>query len=89
VGQPSAHYRFEARLSGHSSGRLGSLAGVGGRFIGGDRDRVFLMPPTLRDWVPEGHLVWTVLDTVGELDLSAIMRGTATPGAAGRRMSRR
>ena len=30
------------------------------------------MPPSLRDWVPEGHLVWTVLDAVGELDLSAI-----------------
>jgi transposase len=33
---------------------------------------VFLMPPSLRDWVPEEHLVWTVLDAVGELDLSAI-----------------
>src|SRR4051812_39362762 len=41
------------------------------RFIGADRDQVFLMPPSLRDWVPEGHLVWTVLDAVGELDLSA------------------
>ena len=30
------------------------------------------MPPSLRDWVPEGHLVWTVLDAVAELDLSAI-----------------
>jgi transposase len=29
------------------------------------------MPPSVRDWVPEDHLVWTVLDTVGELDLSA------------------
>src|SRR5215207_3939772 len=41
------------------------------RFIGVDRDQVFLMPPSVRDWVPEDHLVWTVLDTVGELDLSA------------------
>jgi transposase len=30
------------------------------------------MPPSVRDWVPEGHLVWTVLEAVGELDLSAI-----------------
>src|SRR3954447_10777833 len=45
---------------------------MGARFIGCDRDQVFLMPPWLRDWVPEGHLVWTVLDAVGELDLSAI-----------------
>jgi transposase len=41
------------------------------RFIGADRDQVFLMPPSLRDWVPEGHLVWTVLDAVAELDLAA------------------
>jgi transposase len=44
---------------------------MGARFIGADRDQVFLMPPSLRDWVPEGHLVWTVLDSVEELDLSA------------------
>jgi hypothetical protein len=31
-----------------------------------------LMPPSLRDWVPDGHLVWTVLDAVAELDLSAV-----------------
>jgi transposase len=29
------------------------------------------MPPSVHDWVPEGHLVWTVLDAVAELDLSA------------------
>src|SRR5688500_13008070 len=44
---------------------------MGARFIGVDREQVFLMPPSVRDWVPEGHLVWTVLDAVGELDLSA------------------
>ena len=43
------------------------------------------MPPSLRDWVPERHLVWTVLDAVGELDLSAVYadyRGDGR-GAAG------
>jgi hypothetical protein len=45
---------------------------MGARFIGCDRDQVFLMPPSLRDSVPDGHLVWTVLDAVGELDLPAI-----------------
>jgi transposase len=45
---------------------------MGARFIGCDREQVFLMPPSLRDWVPEGHLVWTVLDAVAELDLSAL-----------------
>ena len=44
---------------------------MGARFIGGDRDQVFLMPPLVTDWVAEDHLVWTVLEAVGELDLSA------------------
>ena len=39
-------------------------------FIGCDREQAFLMPPSLRDWVPEDHLVWTVLGAVEEMDLS-------------------
>jgi transposase len=33
----------------------------------------FLLPPSLRDWLPEDHLVYFVSDVVDELDLSAIM----------------
>jgi len=62
---------------------------MGARFIGGGRDQQFLMPPSVREWVPEGHLVWTVLDAVAELDLSAIYTDTATTGAAVRPTSRR
>ena len=54
-----------------TSGPIESLGGMGARFVGLDREQVFLMPPSVRDWVPEGHLVWTVLDAVGELDLAA------------------
>ena len=53
---------------------------MGARFIGVDRDQVFLMPPSVRDWVPDGHLVWTVLDAVGELDLSAFYGAYRTDG---------
>jgi transposase-like protein DUF772 len=28
------------------------------------------MPPDVRDWLPEGHLAWFVLETVGRLDLA-------------------
>jgi transposase len=28
------------------------------------------MPPSLRDWVPEDHLVWTILEAVEGMDLS-------------------
>jgi transposase len=38
-------------------------------FIGCDRDQSFLMPPDVRDWLPEGHLVWFVLDAVAGMDL--------------------
>jgi transposase len=40
-------------------------------FIECGREQVFLMPPWLRDWVAEDHLVWTVLDAVESMDLSA------------------
>jgi transposase len=41
-------------------------------FIACDRDQAFLLPPSLLEWVPEDHLVWTILGAVAELDLSAI-----------------
>src|ERR1022692_436672 len=40
-------------------------------FIGCDRDQAFLLPPSLLDWVPEDHVVWTILGAVEELDLTA------------------
>lgn len=40
-------------------------------FIPCDRDQSYLMPPSLRDWLPEDHLAWFVLDAVGQMDLSA------------------
>ena len=36
-------------------------------FIAVDRDQAFLMPPSLRDWVAEDHLAWTVLAAVEEM----------------------
>jgi transposase len=40
------------------------------KFIECDREQAFLMPPSLRGWVPEDHLVWTILEGVEEMDLS-------------------
>ena len=40
-------------------------------FIGFDREQAFLMPPSLRDWLPEDHLAWFVIQSVEQLDLSA------------------
>jgi len=38
-----------------------------------DLDQEFLLPPNLRDWLPEGHLALFVSDVVDGLDLSAIL----------------
>jgi transposase len=35
-------------------------------------DQMFLLPPSLRDWLPENHLVYFVSDVVDQVDLSAI-----------------
>jgi transposase len=34
-----------------------------------NRDQGFLMPPDLREWLPEGDLAWFVLDAVDQMDL--------------------
>src|ERR1019366_8168987 len=41
------------------------------KFIGCDRDQAMLMPLSLLDWVPEDHVVWTIVGAVNRMDLSA------------------
>lgn len=36
-------------------------------------DQLFLLPPALRDWLPEGHLALFLSDVVDELDLGSIL----------------
>jgi transposase len=36
-----------------------------------DREQELLLPPSLREWLPDGHLAWFVLDAVDEIDLGA------------------
>ena len=40
-------------------------------FIACDREQELLLPPNLRDWLPEDHLAWFVLAATQEMDLSA------------------
>jgi len=44
---------------------------MGQNFIGCDREQELLLPPSLGEWLPEGHLAWFVIDAVGEMDLGA------------------
>ena len=41
------------------------------RFVECDRAQSFLMPPDVREWLPERHLAWFVIDAVSEMDLEA------------------
>ena len=36
---------------------------------GCNRDQLYLLPPRMRDWLPEDHLVWFLLDAVEGMDL--------------------
>jgi hypothetical protein len=38
-------------------------------FLACDRDQELLLPPSLREWLPDGHLAWFVIDAVAALDL--------------------
>ena len=40
-------------------------------FIACDREQELLLPPNLKEWLPEDHLAWFVLATIEEMDLSA------------------
>ena len=49
------------------------------------QDQAYLLPPSLRDWLPEDHLAWFILDVVSQLDLSAIERAIQSKDARGQR----
>jgi transposase len=40
-------------------------------FIACDRGQTMLMPPDLTDWVPDDHVVWSILGAVDQMDLAA------------------
>src|ERR671917_2607799 len=40
-------------------------------FLACNREQSFLMPPDVREWLPENHLAWFVIDAVGVMETSA------------------
>jgi len=52
-------------------------------FVACDREQLLLMPPSLTEWLPEDHLVWTVLGAVEVMDLGRF-KDAYRLGAAGR-----
>jgi transposase len=41
-------------------------------FLPCNRDQAYLLPPSVRDWLPENHPAWFVIDAVEQMDLSAL-----------------
>jgi transposase len=66
----------ESRVHGEDFG-----VAVNVRF--GDVDQLMLMPPSVRDWLPEDHLAFFVLDVVAELDLAAFYAAYRIDGRGG------
>jgi transposase len=52
------------------SGWLKKIGGMGQNFLACDREQPFLLPPDVREWLPENHLAWFVIDAVGVMDTS-------------------
>ena len=62
---------------------------MGQNFLVAAREQAFLLPPDVREWLPEGHFAWFVIDAVERIDLAAFMAPIEWMGTAGRRLSRR
>ena len=52
------------------------------RFIDCDRDTVYLLPPSIQDWLPEHHLARFVVEIVSQLDLTPLQNAYAGRGSA-------
>ncbi len=55
---------------------------MGGNFRSFDRDTLFLMPPSVQDWLPKNHLARFVVEIVEQLDLRALRESYAGRGSA-------
>ena len=42
------------------------------RFVTVDRDTPLILPPDMREWVPENHLSQFVLEAVEEIDTTGV-----------------
>lgn len=56
---------------------------MGFNFVGADRDQSFLLPPSLRDWLPADHLAWFIVDAVDQFDLAAFRGAYRADGRGG------
>ena len=48
-----------------------------------DRDQLYLLPPSVADWLPEDHFAYFILDVVAQFDLTAFYAGLREDGRGG------
>jgi transposase len=59
-----------------------TIGGMSERFVMVDRDTPMMMPPSLQEWLPEGHLAYFVVETVALLPLHGFRVNTRGTGHA-------
>src|SRR3954447_14224826 len=55
---------------------------MGQSFIACDREQAFLMPPDVREWLPQDHFAWFVLEAVESIGLDAFYVAYRADGRA-------
>src|SRR5262245_18074819 len=56
---------------------------MGHNFRPVERDQQFLMPVSLREWLPEDELAWLVVEAVGLIDLHPVLARYRIDGRGG------
>nr|MBU2748525.1 hypothetical protein [Acidithiobacillus montserratensis] len=49
-------------------------------FLDADRKADYLLPPSMDDWLPEGHLARFIVEVIDQLDLSLLVQQYAGRG---------
>lgn len=49
-----------------------------------DRDQEFLLPPDMREWLPEDHVVWFLIEAIEQMD-TTVFHHASRRGGVGRR----
>lgn len=48
-----------------------------------NRDQLFLLPPDIREWIKDDHLVWFIEDTIKQMDIAGFYRSYREDGKGG------
>src|SRR3954465_5681159 len=67
-------------VSGVPSAVVKTIAAMAPNFIGCDREQEFLLQPSLREWLPEDHLAWFVIDAGEAMDRAAFVAAYRADG---------